>query len=133
MSVGPVSGNGIAVSLPPGKTAFWTATTQASYNQFVQLKDSGGNVVFTASGASLGGHSPTQIGSGGFVVDDDGNYMLYIGVNNGASWSNVLWDDLIVYLGQTIMCSNFNFIAEDGADQDYNDIHVSLTWFARLG
>ena len=134
MSVGPVSGNGIAIVLPPGKTAFWTVNTQASWNQFTQLRDSGGNVIFTAQGASTGGHSPTQIGSGSFQIQDQsGNYTLYIGINGGGSWSQVLWDDVTLALADTIMCSNFNFIAEDGADQDYNDTHVSLTWFARLG
>ncbi len=129
MSIGPVSGNGIAFSLPAGKTAFWTVTTQAAYNQFVQLKDSTGAVIFQSVGASSGGHSPTQIGSGTFVTTGNSPYTIYIGINGGQQWSTVLWDDMIVNLNDTIMCSNFNFISEDGADQDFNDSAVSISWF----
>lgn len=50
MSIGPVSGNGISITLNPGKTAFWTVTSQAAYNQYVQLRDVNGTVVFTATG-----------------------------------------------------------------------------------
>lgn len=133
MSYGPVSGNSIPIVLPTGKTAFWSVIAQAAYNQFVQLQDSGGNVIFTAQGASSGG-GPTQIGQGSFTVKDpSGNYTMSIGINGGSSWSTVLWDDITVSLGQNIMCSNFNFIAEDANDQDYNDSAVSLTWFNSVG
>jgi hypothetical protein len=129
MSIGPVSGNGIAVTLPPGKTVFWNVTTQASYNQYVLLSNSSGSRVFLATGASTGGHSPTQIGQGSFVVDATGNYTIYIGINGGAQYSQVLWDDMTVFLNSIIVCSNLNYISEDGADQDFNDSAVSLTWF----
>ncbi|HEX8448252.1 MAG TPA: hypothetical protein VF652_01560 [Allosphingosinicella sp.] len=133
MSFGPVSGNSIAIVLPPGKTAYWSVLAQAAFNQFVQLRDSGGNVIFTAQGASANG-LPTQIGQGSFVVNDQsGNYTMSIGLNGGSSWSTVLWDDITVSLGQNIMCSNFNFIAEDAGDQDFNDSAVSLTWFNSVG
>lgn len=133
MSVGPVSGNGISVALPSGKTAFWNVTVQASYTQFVQLKDSTGALVFQATGASTGGHSPTQIGQGNFVINGNTPYQLYVGTNGGRSWSSVLWDDMTVYLTDTIICSNFNFISEDGADQDFNDSCVSISWFNSIG
>jgi mannose-binding lectin len=134
MSFGPVSGNGIPIVLPTGKTALWSVIAQSSGNQYVQLKDSGGNVIFTAQGASSSGGTPTQIGQGSFTVDDQsGNYTMSIGVNGGSSWSTVLWDDITVSLGQNIMCSNFNFIAEDATDQDFNDSAVSLTWFNSVG
>jgi hypothetical protein len=134
MSIGPVSGNGIALTLVRGKTIFWTVNTQATWNQFIQLRDSDGNVVFTATGASAGGHAPTQIGNGSFVaIDPVGQYMLYIGYNNGQSWSSVLWDDMVVNLGSSIICSNYNFVSEDGADQDFNDSHLSLSWFNSIG
>ena len=58
---------------------------------------------------------------------------MFIGTNDGASWSTVLWDDLTVSTGLNIMCSNLNFIAEDATDQDYNDSAVSLTWFNSVG
>ena len=134
MTVGPVSGNGIAVTLVPGKLVYWTVNVQASWSQFVQLKDSAGNVIFTATGASTGGHSPTQIGNGSFPVNDQsGNYKLYIGFNNGQSWSSILWDDMTVYLGSKLICSNYNFIAEDSTDQDYNDSCVTMSWFVSVG
>lgn len=134
MTVGPVSGNGIAISLVPGKIVYWTANAQATWNQFVQLKDSTGKVIFTATGASTGGHSPTQIGNGSFPVNDQsGKYKVYIGINNGQSWSSILWNDVLLYLGNTLICSNFNFIAEDGADQDYNDTCLTMSWFNSVG
>lgn len=133
MSVGPVSGNGVAVTLPPGKTAIWTVTTQAAYNQFVKLVDASSATVFQATGSSPGGHSPTQIGEGSFVVGANGACLLYVGINGGQQWSSVLWDEITVSLGATIMCGNFNFISEDGADQDFNDSHVSITWFNSIG
>jgi hypothetical protein len=134
MSVGPVSGNGIAITLVPGKIVYWTVNVQASYTQFVQLKDSAGNIIFTATGPSAGGHAPTQIGNGTFSVNDQsGNYKVYIGINNGQSWSSVLWDDMILYLGSKLMCSNFNFISEDATDQDYNDSCLTMTWFNSVG
>jgi hypothetical protein len=62
MSIGPVSGNGITITLPVGKTLFWTANVQASYSQYVLVRDSTNQVVIESKGASTGGHSPTQIG-----------------------------------------------------------------------
>ncbi|HEX8064592.1 MAG TPA: hypothetical protein VF535_15425 [Allosphingosinicella sp.] len=134
MSNGPVSGNGIALTVPTGKTAFWSVVTQAAWQQFVQLTDSAGNIVFTATGSSTGGNSPTQIGVGTFVAaDPGGNYNLYVGINGGSQWSSVMWDVLPLALGQTTMSSSYSFISEDGADQDYNDSCVSLTWFEQIG
>jgi hypothetical protein len=133
MSFGPVSGNSIPIVLPPGKTVFWSVIAQAANSQFVQLKHSSGLVLFGAEGASSGG-GPTQIGQGNFTIhDQSGSCTMSIGVNGGSSWSTVLWDDITISLGQTIMCSNFNFIAEDANDQDYNDSAVSLTWFNSVG
>jgi mannose-binding lectin len=134
MSNGPVSGNGIALTVPTGKTAFWTVTTQAAWSQFVQLTDSAGNIVFSAAGASPDGHSPTQIGAGSFTAGDPGgNYRIYIGTNGGQSWSTVLWDVLPLQFNGTTMSGNYNFISEDGADQDFNDSCVTLTWFEQIG
>lgn len=133
MSVGPVPGNGVAIALPPAKTAFWTVTTQAAYAQFVQLKDPTGAVVFQASGASPDGHSPTQIGQGSFVIGPNGAYTVWIGTNGGQAWSSVIWDEMTVSLGATIMCGDFTFISEDGADQDFNDSCVTITWFNSIG
>ncbi|MBN3216849.1 hypothetical protein CUU54_13315 [Pectobacterium polaris] len=133
MSVGPVSGNGIAISLPQGKTVFWTVNVQASWQQFVQVRDSNNQLVFQASGASQGGHSPTQIGNGTFVTTGNGTYTIYLGVNNGQSWSQVMWDEITLNIGNKVYSSGFNFITEDGADQDFNDTCLTLTWFNSIG
>ncbi|MBR9971606.1 hypothetical protein [Magnetospirillum sulfuroxidans] len=133
MSVGPVSGNGIAITLAPGKTVFWTVTAQAAYTQFVQLKDTNGTVVFTATGSGGTGGTPNQIGQGHFVVPNNANYTMYIGTNNGAQWSSVIWDaDALVY-GGTVYYQTFNFISEDGGGTDYNDSAVTLSYFNSLG
>jgi hypothetical protein len=133
MSVGPVSGNSIPIVLPTGKTVFWSVIAQAANSQFVQLKHSSGLSLFIAEGASSGG-GPTQIGQGNFTIhDQSGNCTMFIGINGGASWSTVLWDDITISLGQNIMCSNFNFIGEDATDQDFNDSAVSMTWFNSVG
>ncbi|MFJ5504737.1 hypothetical protein ACIPUO_11120 [Pectobacterium carotovorum] len=133
MSVGPVSGNGIVISLPQGKTVFWTVNVQASWQQFVQVRDSNNQLVFQASGASQGGHSPTQIGNGTFVTTGNGAYTIYLGVNNGQSWSQVMWDEITLNIGNKVYSSSFNFITEDGADQDFNDTCLTLTWFNSIG
>lgn len=134
MSVGPVSGNGIPITLVAGKTVFWSVFAQAAWNQFVQLKDSRGNVVFTTAGASPGGHSPTQIGQSTFVVaDQSGSYTLFIGINGGSAWQQVLWDQMDINLGANVYLSTYTFISEDGADQDYNDSCVTLSWFRSIG
>ncbi len=133
MSNGPVSGGGIAVALPQGKSVFWTVTVQAADAQFVQLTDSQGGVVFTASGASPGGHSPTLIGNGTFVAEDPSGYRLYVGTNGGQAWSIVLWDEIPLMMNGVTLSANYNFISEDGADQDFNDSHVSITWFETIG
>lgn len=131
MSLGPVSGGGIAVSLTQG-TVFWTVTSQAAWDQFVQLKDPSGNVVFTATGASPDVHSPTQIGQGSFA-SEDGDYQLFVGINGGQSWSSVIYDYVPVSVDGRILSSSFAFISEDGADQDYNDSCTTLSWFEYKG
>ncbi|MDT3250445.1 hypothetical protein QZQ97_05795 [Serratia sp. root2] len=133
MSIGPVSGNGIAITLPVGKTLFWTANVQASYSQYVLVRDSTNQVVIESKGASTGGHSPTQIGQGSFVTAGSGVYTVFIGYNDGQSWSQVMWDEIALNIGSQIYSSCFNFISEDGADQDFNDTCLTLTWFNSIG
>lgn len=134
MSTGPVEGDGIAISLAGGKVVFWSAMVQAAWDQFVQLKDPSGDVVFTATGASPDGHSPTQIGEGFFQVPSaGGDYTVWIGIDGGEQWSQVVWgQDALTGNGQTYM-TRFVFASEDGADQDYNDSFVQMQWFEHLG
>lgn len=133
MSVGPVNGNGIPVTLASGKTVFWTVTAQAGYSQFVQLQDSSGNNVFTATGSGGTGGTPKQLNNGSFVVGSNPNYTLYVGTNNGAQWSSVIWDSDALVNGGTVYYQTFNFISEDGGGTDYNDSCTTLSYFNSLG
>ncbi len=133
MSIGPVSGNGIAFTLNPGKTAFWTVTSQAAYNQYVQLRDVNGTVVFTATGSGGTSGGPKQLGQGSFTVANNANYTLYVGTNNGSSWSQVIWDADALVSGSTIYYQTFNFISEDGGGTDFNDSVVTISYFNSLG
>jgi len=133
VSNGPVSGNGIAIGIPAG-TVFWTATSQAAWSQFVQLRDSAGNVLFTAEGASPDGHSPTQIGQGFFQAgDESGNYSVWLGVDGGQRWSSVLWAQDSIAASGTDYLGKYVFGTEDGSDNDYNDTYLQLQWFEYLG
>src|ERR1700761_6461050 len=97
MSVGPVSGNKIAVNLTPGKVVQFTVTAQAALNQYVELTNSSGGLVFQAKGSGGTNGTPNLLKAGSFTVDSQGNYTIYIGTNgggaSGGSWSSVLWDD----------------------------------------
>ena len=133
MSIGPVSGNGITITLTPGKKVFWTVTAQSAGNQFVQLKDVNGTVVFTATGVGGANSDPKQIGSGSFVVPNNPNYTLYIGINNGSSWNRVIWDTEALFSGSSIYYNSLTFISEDGSDNDFNDSCTTLSYFNSLG
>jgi mannose-binding lectin len=127
MSNGPVSGNAIPITLPVGFTVYYSGMTQASWNQFIQLKDSHGNVIFTLSGS---GPYATQ----SFTASDTtGNYTVYIGTNGGSQWSQVVWDEEVLNIGNTVYFGIFNFISEDGTDTDYNDSYLALYWFTFSG
>jgi len=134
MSNGPVSGNGITITLPIPPPApkqpfvvYYSGTTQAAKNQFIQLKDSKGNQVFTLSGQ---GPYATQSFK---ATDPTGSYKVYIGTNNGSQWSQVVWDEQVLNIGITAYFGIFNFISEDGADVDYNDSYLALYWFLFQG
>lgn len=134
MSNGPISGDGIAITLPPGKVVFWSALVQAAYDQFVQLKDSNGNVVFTAQGPSASGYEPTQIGQGFFQVPaGTGAYTVYLGTNGGSAWSSVIWDQDQIDTGGTTYLGRFLFGTEDAGDNDYNDTFFQMQWFEYIG
>ncbi len=133
MSIGPVPGSGIAINLPVNKVVFWSATAQAAYNQFVQVKDSGNNVVFTAQGGSPDGHTPTQIGQGFFQVSGSGAYTVWLGTNGGQQWSQVLWTEDTLNSGASIFMGKYAFTTEDSGDNDYNDTFLQMQWFQYLG
>jgi mannose-binding lectin len=134
MSTGPVPGNGIAIVIPQGMVVFWSALVQAAFSQFVQIQDSNRNVIFTATGGSPDGHSPTQIGQGFFQAGDpSGNYTVWLGINDGSPWSNVIWSQDAIANGGTSYLTKYVFGTEDGSDNDYNDTYLQLQWFQFLG
>ena len=134
MSIGPVSGNGIAVTLPAGKMMFWSVLVQAAYDQFIQLKDSSGNVIFTAQGSSSSGGTPTAIAQGIFqAVDPTNNYTVWIGTNGGSVWSKVLYSQDAIAIGSSQYLGKYIFASEDSTDNDYNDSYLQLQWFEYLG
>ncbi|MBN3216848.1 fucose-binding lectin II [Pectobacterium polaris] len=133
MSIGPVSGGGIAISIPPGKVVFWSALVQSSANQFIQLKNSQSSSVFSVQGASSRGGTPTQIGSGFFQTDAVGKYTIWIGTNGGQSWSQVLWAEDVITRGSSVFFGKYVFASEDSTDYDYNDSFIQLQWFENGG
>jgi hypothetical protein len=134
MSIGPVTGNRIAVNLPIGKIVFWSALVQSSANQFIQVQDSTGAVVFTTEGSSSSGGTPTQIGQGFFQAADTNDvYYIFIGTNGGQSWSNVLWTQDVLVNGAAILFGKYMFTSEDGSDNDYNDSYLQIQWFNFTG
>lgn len=131
MSTGPVPGNGVAIVLPVGAIVFWSAVVQAAENQFVQLQDSTGNAVFTAQGSGI---SPTQIGQGFFQAADPSQaYTLWLGVDGGAQWSQVLWSQDTLNNGSATCMTKYVFATEDGGDSDFNDTCLQMQWFAEVG
>lgn len=133
MTIGPVSGNGIAISIPANKIVFWSALAQSSANQFIQLKDSNANIVFTVQGTSSSGGIPTQIGSGFFQADTSGSYSIWIGTNGGKSYSQILWSQDVITSGSSVYFGKYIFASEDATDYDYNDSFIQLQWFQNVG
>lgn len=130
---GPINGNQIPpLSLPRGNTCFYTALAQSSVDQYIQLTDSQGVEVLVLSGNSSTGGTPTSLGSGYFSVTDS-SYTLKIGLNNGASWSSVLYELSSLDLNGTHYYQQYTFLSEDGGDGDYNDASLLLYWFQRIG
>jgi len=131
MTTGPVSGNGVAITLPLNMIVFWSAVVQAAENQFVQLQDSTGAVLFTAQGSGI---SPTQIGQGFFqAADPTQTYTVWLGIDGGAQWSQVLWTQDSLNNGPTTCMTKYLFTTEDGGDSDFNDTCLQMQWFAQVG
>ncbi|HEX7884718.1 MAG TPA: hypothetical protein VF474_01960 [Phenylobacterium sp.] len=131
MSNGPVPGNGVPIDLPLGKIVFWSAVVQAANNQFVQLKDSNNAVLFTAQGSGV---APTQIGQGFFQVSATSQACtVWLGIDGGAQWSQVLWTQDAVSDGGSVCMGKYLFVSEDGADQDFNDTCLQIQWFDQVG
>jgi hypothetical protein len=133
MSIGSAPGNGIAISLPLNKIVFWSVMAQSTTNQFIQVKDSSGNIVFTAQGASSSGETPTQIGQGFFqAADPSSSYTIWIGTSGGTLWSNVLWTQDVLNIGTTIYAGKYIFSSADSGNA-YNDSYIQMQWFQFVG
>ncbi len=133
---GPVSGASIPVSLPAGKRCFYSSIVQSAANQFIELSDSQGKIVFTLTGASIpaGTGNPTPIGDGYFDVQDfSGNYIIKIGTDKGAKWSKVLYNMNELNLGNIKYYHEYVFISEDWSDDDYNDSYLIIYWMENAG
>lgn len=130
---GPINGNQIPpLTLPQGNLCFYTGLVQSSLNQYIQLTDSQGVEVLVLTGTSSTGGTPTSLGSGYFAINDS-SYTIRIGLNNGTSWTSVLYDQSSVQLNGTSYFQQYTFLSEDGGDGDYNDASLSLYWFSRVG
>ncbi len=130
---GPINGNQIPpLGLPQGNLCFYSGMVQSSVNQYIQLTDSKGVEVLVLTGASSTGGTPTPLGSGYFAINDS-SYTIKIGVNNGAGWSSVIYDQSSVDLNGAHYYQQYTFLSEDGGDGDYNDSSLSLYWFKGIG
>lgn len=126
MANGPVSGRtGIQISLPANYTCFWSAFTQCAYTINVTIKDGNGNIIINESGTGI---NFNLLGAGFFKVIPANNYTVYITANNGQDVS-VIWNESPLNIGANVYSSSLNFIGEDGVDQDYNDISLTIGWF----
>ncbi len=135
MTTGPIYGRNIAITLPRGKTIYWTAYAQSAGAQFVEIRDTANKVIVSkASAGNTGRGGEAKFGEGSFVAEDANNtYYVSIGVNNGASWEKVLYSyDELVFNG-VVKFGNYIFGGEDGTDNDFNDTNLNLHWYDNLG
>jgi hypothetical protein len=130
---GPISGNQIPpLSLPQGNICFYSGMVQSSLNQYIQLTDSKGTEVLVLTGSSSTWGTPTPLGGGYFTLSDS-TYTIKIGLNNGASWSSVIYNQSSVDLNGAPFYQQYTFLGEDGGDGDYNDSSFLLYWFRSIG
>lgn len=127
-----ISGNQSISLLPGGKLVYVTATVQSSGVQSVQIKDSAGNVVFSAQGASSSGGTFTVIKTGTFSTSADGIYTVSLTANAG-----ILADESsVVYQGKVFLQA-YSFLCNDGGcqagDRDFNDLGVFINCFGNVG
>lgn len=109
-----------------------TASAQSSGQQSVSIKDSNGETVFQANGASSSGGNFTIIGQGTFVTSGNGNYTVEL-----TGGSGILSDEsAAVYNGAPYLHA-YTFATNDGGcsagDRDFNDLVVSIIEFKNKG
>ncbi len=117
---------------PNSKLVSVTASVQSSGTQTVAIKDSNGETVYQASGASSSGGNFTPLQAGTFVTSGNGTYTVEL--TGGAG---VLADEsAMVYNGQALI-HNYIFATNDGGcsagDKDFNDLVVNITLFKNRG
>src|SRR5262245_31161646 len=104
---------------PAAKIVVCSAVTQAAGTQHVQVKNSAGTVVFSASGSGTGAK---QIGFGTFVPSGTGVYTVSLTANGNA----INGETALVFNG-TVFLDQYTFIVNDsGGDKDFNDLYVTI-------
>ncbi|WP_408952144.1 hypothetical protein [Lysobacter sp. Hz 25] len=127
--------------IPDGKLVTFTAMHQASYTQYVQVIDSGGNPI---SFNLLDGTQETFpiSGSGvevGFLQNGAGRFIMAQGMqvqfgSSGPYIPKVSAGDPIEFFGDSkILGGGTLYATEDGTDNDYNDTSFVIQWYALAG
>jgi mannose-binding lectin len=106
----------------------WSAFTQTIGNINIRITDSNGNPVVDQSGTGTGA---TVLGSGNFTTDPNGN-TVYITCNGGGNVTVLYSNTTLTYKGNVIS-ESLVFAGEDGSDNDFNDVCLTITWFSKQG
>lgn len=128
----PVSGAQLINIDPASKLVAVTASVQSSGTQSVQIADSTGKVVYTATGKSSSGGTLTWLTPGTFTSGGSGVYTVTLTSGAGI----LVGENDIVYQGAPYL-QQYNFLTNDGGagggDKDFNDLMVSISVFKNKG
>ncbi|MDC8012908.1 fucose-binding lectin II [Tahibacter soli] len=134
----PLSGNQISLSanpIPANVICVLSGYCQSAYTQFAQVQDQNGNVVAQITGGSIapGQMSPPTGQSISFKAAAGTTYTVSIGnTGNGGkspkAYNTVLAQYQTIASGTSTYMGVWLFISEDGADKDFNDSTVQLSW-----
>jgi hypothetical protein len=122
--------------IPNTKQCFYMATVQSTATQYVKMVDASNNQMFLLQGASSSGTQSTPLGSGYFVAANPvDTYSLSIGAyqNSTLVWSRVLWSWINLFMGATVYCYNYVYVADDWTDNDNANCSVSIYWLMYAG
>jgi len=122
--------------IPNGKQCFYMANVQSTATQFVKMVDANGATKFQLQGASSSGSVMTPLGSNYFVANNPADtYSLSIGAYQGNTlvWSRVVLGYINLYLGATVYCYNYVYVADDWTDNDNANCSVSIYWLMYAG
>jgi hypothetical protein len=122
--------------IPNGKQCFYMSNVQSTATQQVKMVDASGATKFQLQGASSSGSTMTPIGSGFFVANNPADtYSLSIGAYQGSNlvWSRVVLGYINLYLGATVYCYNYVYVADDWTANDNANCSVSIYWLMYAG